>query len=258
MRHIGDYADEMESIRIISDREVEALLAGHPSVDGALDELGAFLRSVRTTFVQQPSPELERAHLAAMAEAFQMVEPRRKKMLSTVLASVWMKVAAAVASAVVATGGLAAANALPGPAQDAVASVADHVGINLPSSDDQGEASDAQDNEGDSASEDHGKSVSTDVHAVLDDDSLEGRAKGDAVSDAASQNRQDGDAPGKEISDEQKNGDHGSDDAVENDNDGSDDESNDDAVESDSEGDSQDSDQAPDAEDSTPDDSTSE
>jgi hypothetical protein len=225
VRTPGDHPFEMGSIRKFTRKQAEDLLAGRMAADQeGLRELAGFLRATKAVAYASPSAATEQRHLAAIAEAAALAEhgvdgrfapPRRSNvMVATILRSKLFKATAGAVAAVLATGGLAAANTLPGPAQDAVAFVAGTVGIDLPHADDHGndKVKDGMDHDGDGVADDNGnhygqlkhtddptasptpkpgKSVSDDVHSVQDDDSLEGRDKGDAVSDAASQNRQD-------------------------------------------------------------------
>lgn len=91
-----------------------------------------------------------------------------------------------VASAVLtaAMGSLAYAGVLPAQMQDALSKAATKAGFHIPSST----------NHGSSGSDQNGKSVSNDVHKVLDQD-LTGREKGQQVSDTADQNRQNENVP---------------------------------------------------------------
>lgn len=80
-----------------------------------------------------------------------------------------------LAAALTLTGGLAAADVLPDPAQDAVANVAEHLGLDFPHS------SDVPDQTS------HGKEVSNVAHATQE----EGCEKGQAISEVASSFAQD-------------------------------------------------------------------
>lgn len=204
----GDYGSEMERFQGLSDREAESLLAGRaPASGGDLSDLAVLIEGVKAATVRPLDREVEERHLAAIKEALHLEgsrdsaiqgkrrATRRRSMIAGLLAPLWAKIAVAAGAAVLATGGLAAADVLPQPAQDAVASAAERIGLELPSSED-GEEVEAVEEEGpedEGSPPEHaeGKSVSEDVHAVLEDDSLEGRDKGEAVADAASQNRQD-------------------------------------------------------------------
>ena len=150
----------MRDRRRLSHQDVDRLLAGKaPSGADRLDEdLAAFTRDVRAAFVRPPSLDVERRHLAAAVEASRLTtdkgEPavrpaskaqgpesqasglpkwRRRSVLSSLFASLAAKIAGVAVAAVAATGGLAAAGALPAPAQQAIASAASSVGFSLPS-----------------------------------------------------------------------------------------------------------------------------
>jgi hypothetical protein len=196
----GTYEDNMGRFRHESDERIDHLLSGTAPADEPVGEhLTRFVEDVRSGFVTAAPAELERMHLAAIVKEAQGLtsapadvtsgprsRTRRKSMLSTLFASLGVKVAAAATAAVVTAGGAAAATgALPDPVQQAVANAAEKVGVSLPNPED----------EKAEASEDD-KRVDDDVRTVLDDDSLTGRDKGGAVSDAADDNRQDGDRPG--------------------------------------------------------------
>jgi hypothetical protein len=198
----------MKRNRGFDDAEIEALLAGRKPADRPdLDDLVEFIRTAKAVSHQAPSPDVERRHLSAIvaATAEAPIELSRRRNMKSLIASRWTKIAAATVIAFGTTSGLAAANVLPAAAQNALAAAAEKVGFDLPRSsekahhndDDSDGTSDTEDgteegdtNDAGTAGEENGKSVADDVHAVLEDDSLEGREKGDAVSDAASQNRQ--------------------------------------------------------------------
>ena len=80
-----------------------------------------------------------------------------------------------LAAALTLTGGLAAADVLPDPAQDAIANVAGHLGLNLPHSDDVADQTS------------HGGEVSNVAHSTPE----EGCEKGQAISEVASSFGQD-------------------------------------------------------------------
>jgi hypothetical protein len=80
-----------------------------------------------------------------------------------------------LAAALTLTGGLAAADVLPDPAQDAIANVAGHLGLNLPHSDDVPDQTS------------HGGEVSNVAHSTPE----EGCEKGQAISEVASSFGQD-------------------------------------------------------------------
>ena len=150
----------MRDPRSLSDRDLDRLLAGKaPDGGDPVDrELAAFVRDVRTAFLAQPAAQTERRHLAAALEVSRLNvdkgDPgvrsaskahgpdhqasgpprwRRRTVLSSLFASLFAKIAGVAIAAAAATGGLAAAGALPGPAQQAVSHAASTVGIHVPS-----------------------------------------------------------------------------------------------------------------------------
>jgi hypothetical protein len=171
--------------------------------------LAAFADDLRREFSTPPAPEVADRHLSAIVEVSQglqgtVVPIRRKNMISTILGTLAGKVAAAALGLTVATGAAASAGVLPDAAQDAVAKAAAKVGFTLPSSaGDEVEATEAEATEvedGDNGENgqnpttaEEGKRVDGAVRDVAQDDSLEGREKGEAVSETAPQNRQDAD-----------------------------------------------------------------
>ncbi|HEU5002932.1 MAG TPA: hypothetical protein VFW71_09150 [Actinomycetota bacterium] len=145
----------------LSDKDLDRLLAGKtPEGADPLDrELGNFARDVRAAFCEAPDPEVERQHIAAAVAASRLTtdparEPavvpaagpwwrrapgasgqpkwRRRTVFSSLFASLTAKILTVALAAAAATGGLAAAGSLPGPAQQAVADAASTIGITLP------------------------------------------------------------------------------------------------------------------------------
>jgi hypothetical protein len=150
--------------RHLDDHTADRLLSGTTAADDAppgFAGVAAHLEAMASPAAPRP---LDGELLAAMVAATTAPDvPRRKSMIAKLLNA---KIAAAAIGAVVlsGTGVAAAAGGLPDPVQDKVASVASHVGVDLP----------------DSAS-----STAKAVHAV-DVQSIEpGSARGKAVSDAA-------------------------------------------------------------------------
>ena len=156
----GADCNEMRDPRSLSDQDLDRLLAGKaPNGEDPVDrELAAFVRDARTAFLAQPAAETERRHLAAAIEASRLtvdrgdpvVRPaskthgpgrqasglpkrRRRIVLSSLFASLFAKIAGVAIAAAAATGGLAAAGALPAPAQQAISHAASTVGIHVPS-----------------------------------------------------------------------------------------------------------------------------
>lgn len=168
--------------------------------DGAAShpELGALLRRAAATRPAEPPADL----LAAMAgearsAAAGAAVRRHRPMLARTLGA---KVAALAAVVTVGATGAAAANgALPDPAQDAIASAAERIGVDLPRSDDPAETDGGADVRSDDtgtrldddpagSADDHGETVST----VARSGDETGRDHGESVSDAA----RDADGPG--------------------------------------------------------------
>jgi hypothetical protein len=150
----------MRDPRSLSDRDLDRLLAGKaPDGGDPVDrELAAFVREVRTAFLAPPAARTERRHLAAALEVARLnadkdnpgvrtagnahgPDPqasgpprwRRRTVLSSLFASLFAKIAGVAIAAAAATGGLAAAGALPAPAQHVVSQAASTVGIHVPS-----------------------------------------------------------------------------------------------------------------------------
>jgi hypothetical protein len=116
--------------RVVHSTEMDAV----PDPTDALDpQVARALGQVRDACLSEPlavRPELAQL-LAGSAPVVPTV--RRSARMKPMLAA---KLAAVVAAALAATGGLAAASALPAPVQSAVSDVADHLGVSLPSADD--------------------------------------------------------------------------------------------------------------------------
>jgi hypothetical protein len=194
----GDYPHDMANL---SEREIDALFAGRSD---ARDDLSELVKAAKAVAQQAPAPEVERRHLAAIVEEAHthashtgLATRSRRDKMRKIFRPAWVKVLAIVGVALAATTGLAAAGAMPQPAQDALSRVAEKLGVDMPPSGGIGQTVRERNDTGtagediEGAEEDeNGKSVSDDVHAVLEDESLEGAEKGDAVSGVASQNRQ--------------------------------------------------------------------
>lgn len=143
----------MDDATRLSDADLDRLLAGKAPL-GAEDNphLRNFFRDLRNRYVADPPPALREAHVAQMMKAARLpndqkrpwtapVAPagrnnrprwRRNLVSSSLFGSITAKILAGVVAAAAATGGLAAANALPKPVQAAVASAAGTVGVHLP------------------------------------------------------------------------------------------------------------------------------
>ena len=156
----GDYAGEMENrTPNLTPDEAEELLRGRALERDDLFELRDFVRTAAATTRTRPSVGAERRHLAAIAEATRLeplsapaLRSRSNVMVRSILRSKPFKALAGAVAALVAMGGLAAAQTLPGPAQDAMAEVAERVGIDLPHAKEKRGA----DHDGDGIADDNG------------------------------------------------------------------------------------------------------
>ena len=231
MSGFDGYMDEMGHFFEPSDEELDRLLAGMaPAADG-FDELAALVRDVQSAYSVTLDGTAEDRHVMPIVAAAQLLEPqhtvaprsrtrtgglpawRRRTVFGSLFASLTAKIAGVAVASTVAAGGFAATGTLPDPAQTAVANVVEKVGITIPNPDKAAktqEKADAKIAKTEQKAADKiakteqkdgedgapgGKSVSEDVHKALDEEYESGQEKGDAVSDAASQNRQDDAAP---------------------------------------------------------------
>ena len=195
--------NEMDGMYDLDDAAVEALLRGHGD-DQALDEA---LGSVRG-FYASDAPALSPALASFIADQSEVVtpltrpEPTRPSTVRSMRARFAARTAAVAATFVAATGGLAAAGALPGPVQRAVSHAASEVGVHFPHgtngvpgageesdpSGDHGTPGGGPNNSGSNANtptaqpDNHGG----DVTAVAQDGSQSGCDHGQAVAAAAS------------------------------------------------------------------------
>jgi len=209
----------MRDLHGISDQDIDRLLAGTaPDGGAAIDAvLARFIREAGAAFATPLPPETEQGFLAAAIEASRLAidkgEPaakpaskahgpgrqasglpkwRRRAVLSSLFASLSAKIAGVAIAAVAATGGLAAAGALPGPAQQAVSNAASTIGIHVPSghsspsASDKGAAADNASVTATAASDgvNHGNCVSY-AASITDTLGLTGSAKGDFISSVA-------------------------------------------------------------------------
>lgn len=172
MRRTDDGWGEMS--RLSSER-LEQVLAGDAPEDEEAAALAAAVRRLRAGLLEAPSEGLAARHVAAMVAAARAAAPLPDPRRSPVRIITKRRAAVlALAAAMTLTGGLAWAGALPPAAQDAIAGVASHLGLDLPSSDDHAPAAE------------HGAEVSE----VAQDPSLEGCEKGQAVAAVASEKSQ--------------------------------------------------------------------
>ena len=221
----GDYTDEMGHLTGLSEKDLERLLSGMAPADGALDGLAALVRDAHSAYKVVPGRAVQDRHVLSIVQQARLAidngDPvarpvrkahgpawqaaglpkwrRRRTVLTSLFASLGMKLTlGAAVAATAATGGLAATGNLPDAAQTAVANAVEKIGITIPNPGDAsaGHRQDAGTPEDAVETEDSGKSVNEDVKTVLENESLEGRDKGEAVSDAATTNRQDGGTTG--------------------------------------------------------------
>ena len=147
----------------ITPDEAEQILNGRAFERDDLFEIRDFVRTAAAMNRMAPSERAARAHIAAIVDATTLEpisapppSPRSNRMRSILRSKVFKTFAGAIA-AVVAMGGLAAAQTLPDPAQDAVASVAQKVGIGIPHSQAHEEkVKRGMDHDGDGTADDNG------------------------------------------------------------------------------------------------------
>lgn len=176
MRRADDSWGEMHR----TSERLEQVLAGDAPEDEEAARVAAAVRRLRAGLLEAPSEELAARHLAAMVAAAEAAGPLAHTRRSPMRILTKRRAAVlALAAAMTLTGGLAWAGALPTPAQDAIAGLAGHLGLDLPSSEDRPPAAE------------HGAEVSQ----VAQDPSLQGCEKGQAVaavaSEASQEHRQD-------------------------------------------------------------------
>lgn len=157
MRSGGGSQGEMDDTPRPSDADLERLLAGKAPLGGEdAPELRQFFQDVRSRYLKEAPASVQQEHLARIVAAARAQSPqakspwqpaaasaragsgdgrppwRRKIVLSSIFGSITTKILLGVVGAAAATGGLAAAGALPAPVQNAVASAAGGVGVNIP------------------------------------------------------------------------------------------------------------------------------
>ena len=146
-------SDEMDDVTRMSDADIERLLTGKAPLDGEdAPGLTSFFADLKGRYVAEPPPAVRQAHLAKMFDAARLpntqLRPtprpgaetgspgrspwRRKVVFSSLFGTLAAKILAGVVAAAAATGGLAAAGALPGPVQNIFASAAGGVGVSIP------------------------------------------------------------------------------------------------------------------------------
>lgn len=184
MDAFDDYHDEVGE-RLTAER-AEAILSGRTkgADDPLVAGLGVAFDELRRELLGDPAPGVAARHLAAMTEASEASSASSDRRMR--MARKWKPlrparlVAVGLATAVVLFVGLAAAGALPGPAQDAVADAANLVGIDLPGGTADGAA-------------EHGQEVSETARTT----ELEGCEKGQEIADVAAENSEEHRADGE-------------------------------------------------------------
>ena len=152
----------MDDTAGLSEADLDRLLAGKtPLAAQDTPVLRNFFRDLRSRYVVEPPPAVREAHIAQMISAARLARehkqplvapggpagngkrPRYRRQLGfgSVFGSIAAKVLTAAVAAAAATGGLAAAGALPKPVQAAVASAAGELGVHLPGTQASGSAS---------------------------------------------------------------------------------------------------------------------
>lgn len=151
------YQGEMDDVEGLSDSALDRLLAGRAPADEDGLGLSRFAQDLRAAYVAAPAQAVAEKHVAAMvADAARLhnnpTQPsappallaglaallptlRRKVVLSGFFGSLTAKILAGTVAAAAATGGLAAGNHLPAPAQSVVAEVGSLVGLDFPTPD---------------------------------------------------------------------------------------------------------------------------
>jgi hypothetical protein len=149
----GGNQGEMDDVVGVSDSALDRLLAGRAPADEDRLGLSRFSQDLRAAYIAAPATATAERHIAAIvADAARLhtdkTQPsappalaglaallptwRRKVVFSGFFGSITAKIIAGTVVAAAATGGLAAGNHLPAPAQEVVADVAGLVGIDFP------------------------------------------------------------------------------------------------------------------------------
>lgn len=149
----------------------------------------AFERKIQDLYLAQPTEEVASKHISLMLAEAGASSGRsfRVPLLRRLRTSITVRIAAVTTLALGATGGLAYAGALPDAMQDAISSAAAKAGLELPLGDP--DAARATQEKAEQVRSDTAKTVNDDVLDAVRSDYESGRQKGDAVSDAANQNR---------------------------------------------------------------------
>ena len=143
MTGFGANEDDMQVFAKLSEREMDAILAGRATSD-ALADVAAFVRELRIDLEEAPPSWVESRHLAgiiaeagrvrpaaATPQTTSVPRPRRLQNPFRRLAA-RATITAAGLAALATLGGVAYAGALPAVMQTKVAEIARHVGLSLP------------------------------------------------------------------------------------------------------------------------------
>lgn len=173
----GDYPDEMEHL---TPEQIEAILRGGAVDEPQAEAVGEILRELREALVREPSDEVARAHMEAMATAAsggRVDEGSRRQTMKTITRR---RVATlALAAAMTLGAGVATALVLPDRADDRAKDAVADLPVPGPTGTPPGDPSEG--------ASDHGAAVSE----VARDDSLSGCEKGQAVAGVASSKAED-------------------------------------------------------------------
>ena len=211
MSLFGDYEDEMQTQPLLDDQTIESILTGRaPSNRPELDDLARFVTEVRSV-ATGPTPRVGAQLAAVLAGGLSTdkgdlsataasnvpgpgnqaagLPKRRKSMLETISAKAALAKAAAVLGGLtIATTGAAAADLLPGPAQNGVAAVIEALSpLDLPdSADKRKDGEHRQDGDVADHKPEQPANFRTDVSGRAPEAAKEdGRAFGESVSNSA-------------------------------------------------------------------------
>jgi hypothetical protein len=141
----------MAALMQLEDHEIDALLAGEPSADPELAPISDLARALRTRAAWEPLPPLGRPLRDQLAAGPGGGAPRRGAQRSLLAAA-----AAVVVTGLAAVTVGAAQNRLPADLQDVVASTAELVGLDVPTSEERSAAT-PEDERRDDAGAVHGQ-----------------------------------------------------------------------------------------------------
>ena len=173
----GDYPDEMERL---TPEQIEAILRGGAVDEPQAEAVGETLRELREALVREPSDEVARAHVEAMAMAASGGPAHEGSRRHTMKTITRRRVATlALAAAMTLGAGVATALVLPDRADDRAKDAVADLPVPGPTGTPPGDPS--------AGASDHGAAVSE----VARDDSLSGCEKGQAVAGVASSKAED-------------------------------------------------------------------